>query len=259
MAVAALIAGILGVTIFFGVAAIFALIFGYVARGQIKRSQGLEGGSGMAMTGIVLGWVGTIISLLLIVLAFAGAIALFGLAQSDEFRDGVESTIEDVAGAVVEESLTDVSEAEAECTPVESYPSMGAEHIRPGESHEPYNSNPPTSGPHWAVPADAGFYEPSSVVEPEMVVHNLEHGQIVIWYRPHVNPFLEEQVETLVAQEPQATLGVPYEDMNEGYNIVITSWTKARACVSASQQVVDDFRRRFQGRSPEPLTPRFRG
>lgn len=256
MAIAALIAGILGVTILFGIAAVFALIFGYVARSQIKRSQGLEGGSGMAMAGIVLGWIGTLLSLVFVALLFAGAIALFGWAQSDGFQNAVDKGVEYIA----EGSLDEVTERDAGCTRVERYPDLGREHIEEGETAQ-YNSNPPTSGPHYGVPAETGFYAPDSGIEPERVVHNLEHGQIVIWYRPGVEDlgFLQEQVESLVAQEPLATIGAPYAEMNEGYNIVITSWGKARACVNASQVVVDDFRRRFQGDAPEPLTPPFDG
>ena len=33
----------------------------------------------------------------------------------------------------------------------------GAQHVKEGESHEPYNSNPPTSGPHWADVAGPGI------------------------------------------------------------------------------------------------------
>lgn len=256
MSVASLISGILGLTIFFGIGSVAALIFGYVGRGQIKRSQGQESGNGMAIAGIVMGWIGVLVSVVLVVLLFAGSIALFNWSQSDDFQD----VVDDGVGIIADASLDEITEADAQCTVIEEYPNQGQEHINDGETAQ-YNSNPPTSGPHYGVPAEPGFYEPDSGIEPERLVHNLEHGQIVIWYRPGAEDlgFLEQQVEELVAQEPQATVGAPYPGMNEGYNIVITSWTKARACVNASQEVVDDFRRQFQGKAPEPLTPPFKG
>lgn len=54
-------------------------------------------------------------------------------------------------------------------------------HIERGESHEPYSTDPPTSGPHYDEPAKAGFY----VVAPpdEELVHSLEHGYVIISYR----------------------------------------------------------------------------
>ena len=256
MAIAALISGIVGLVICFGIGSIAALIFGYVARGQIKRSQGQESGNGMAIAGIVMGWIGVVLSLIFIGLFAAGSIALFSFASSDEF----ENAVDDGVGMIADASLEDVTEEDAKCTAIEKYPNQGQDHINEGQTAQ-YNSNPPTSGPHYDVPAEPGFYEPESGIEPERLVHNLEHGQIVIWYRPGANDLglLEEQVRELVAQEPNATVGAPYPGMNEGYNIVITSWTKARACVNASQEVVDDFRRQFQGVAPEPLTPPFKG
>jgi hypothetical protein len=40
-----------------GVGSILAVVFGFVARTQIRNSQGRQGGDGLAMAGIVLGFV----------------------------------------------------------------------------------------------------------------------------------------------------------------------------------------------------------
>jgi hypothetical protein len=37
---------------------ILALVFGYIARRQIDESGGTQGGRGMAIAGIILGWIG---------------------------------------------------------------------------------------------------------------------------------------------------------------------------------------------------------
>jgi hypothetical protein len=47
---------VLGIVWVYWIGSILALVFGYVARNQI-RERG-EGGDGMAIAGIVLGWVG---------------------------------------------------------------------------------------------------------------------------------------------------------------------------------------------------------
>ena len=57
---------------------------------------------------------------------------------------------------------------------------QGQEHLQDGETHEPYNSDPPTSGPHSSSPAQPGFYD--TPVPDENVVHNLEHGYVVVSY-----------------------------------------------------------------------------
>jgi hypothetical protein len=69
LAVASLIAGFLWIG-WFG--SILAVIFGHIALGQINRSGGREGGSGLAIAGLVLGYMG--VATLLLVLLVAGGI-----------------------------------------------------------------------------------------------------------------------------------------------------------------------------------------
>ncbi len=57
---------------------------------------------------------------------------------------------------------------------------QGHNHINEGEPHDPYNSEPPSSGPHYANPAQAGFYDQAPA--DEFLVHDLEHGYVIIWY-----------------------------------------------------------------------------
>ena len=64
--------------------------------------------------------------------------------------------------------------------PGERIPIQGADHIARGQVHAAYNSDPPTSGPHYVDTLDAGFYETPQL--DELLVHNLEHGHIVISY-----------------------------------------------------------------------------
>ena len=68
MAIASLVLGILWI---YWVGSVLALIFGYVARQQI-RERG-EGGDGMAVAGIVLGWIGVAVAALLVVFVGIGA------------------------------------------------------------------------------------------------------------------------------------------------------------------------------------------
>lgn len=145
--------------------------------------------------------------------------------------------------------------AQADCDDVEETESAGRDHIEEGAPHEPYSTDPPTSGPHYEVPANAGFYsEPIAV---EQLIHNLEHGQIVIYYSPELSETEVQQLQEIVDQEPIATLAVPYSNVESGY--VMTAWTASQTCEEVSSAAVDEFRRQFQGKSPEPLTPEFSG
>jgi hypothetical protein len=72
LAVAAMVLGILWI---YWIGSTLALVFGYVAKGQIDRSAGRQTGRGVAIAGIVLGWIGF------------GFLALF-LVLAVAFRDG---------------------------------------------------------------------------------------------------------------------------------------------------------------------------
>ena len=68
LAIASMVLGILWL---YWIGSILAIVFGYVALGQIKRQPGMQG-RGMAIAGIVLGWVG-VAMIVLGLLFFAAA------------------------------------------------------------------------------------------------------------------------------------------------------------------------------------------
>lgn len=77
LAIASMVLGILWV---YWIGSILALVFGYVAKGQINASGGQQGGKGMAIAGIVLGWVGVGVLCISIVVLILGAGAATTLA-----------------------------------------------------------------------------------------------------------------------------------------------------------------------------------
>jgi hypothetical protein len=70
MAVASLVLGIAGLTVLPLIASAFALIFGYMARREIRQRPDETSGHGVAVAGIVLGWIG--IGLLIVGLVLGG-------------------------------------------------------------------------------------------------------------------------------------------------------------------------------------------
>ncbi len=149
-----------------------------------------------------------------------------------------------------------VAASEANCTERESFESEGNQHVDLGVPVQ-YEANPPTTGNHWPpeAVADPGFSE--DPIEPEQLVHNQEHGQIVIWYNPDASDEILGQIEDLVDQESQATIGAPWDDIEEPYNVVLSAWDGESdegvqmSCERPSQQVFNDWREDFQGRGPE--------
>jgi hypothetical protein len=73
-AVISLVAGILGWTLLPLLGSLAAIIFGHMARGEIRRSNGQLDGDGLAVTGLVLGW----LSAALWVLGILAFIVFFG-------------------------------------------------------------------------------------------------------------------------------------------------------------------------------------
>lgn len=75
MAIASLVSGIANFVFLPGIAAVLAVIFGHMARGQIRRTG--ESGNGMAIAGLVLGYVGIalavlgLLAVIIVVIAFA--------------------------------------------------------------------------------------------------------------------------------------------------------------------------------------------
>jgi uncharacterized membrane protein len=74
LAVASLVLGILGFFALPLVAPILALVFGYVALSQIKKANGWLTGRGMAIAGVVLGWLG-LVTMIAVVVALALAMS----------------------------------------------------------------------------------------------------------------------------------------------------------------------------------------
>ena len=65
-----MVLGILGFVVC-GVGAILALVFGYKARREIDASGGTQKGRGMAVAGIVLGWVWVGLIVVVVIIALA--------------------------------------------------------------------------------------------------------------------------------------------------------------------------------------------
>lgn len=69
--------------------------------------------------------------------------------------------------------------------PGQAVPDLGREHLPAGTKVQ-YNSNPPTSGPHFAEWERAGIYD--QPLTDGKLVHSLEHGYIIISYNCDASP-----------------------------------------------------------------------
>jgi hypothetical protein len=187
----------------------------------------------------------------LITIAIAAVVAILVVTLIVQQRNGKSPNGQDFG----------VSAAQASCLPVEHPKPLEGIHIPFGKTHKPYNTSPPTSGPHYPqpiAPIDPGFY--STAQTPEKVVHNLEHGNIVIWYNPDAPEQTKSAIRDAVNEVPGYSLATPYDNMKPGYDVALTAWAQLQFCKQISKQVVDDFRTKYQGRgasTEEGLSPTF--
>ena len=101
-------------------------------------------------------------------------------------------------------------------------PIEGSGHVDEGVRVD-YNSTPPTSGEHWPRWADCGFYLES--LPDERIVHNLEHGNIVVSYN-FANPAQVTELREALQDESQfGSWGVArqYDDISNG-KVALSAW-----------------------------------
>ena len=108
-----------------------------------------------------------------------------------------------------------------------NFPSQGRNHIPVGTSAKSFNSNPPTSGDHWSqsgvAPTAWGIYD--QPVADETLVHNLEHGGIVIQYRPTAAPSTVNQLNQFVQSLPNYPQGYILAPRNNlPATITLSAW-----------------------------------
>ena len=125
----------------------------------------------------------------------------------------------------------------------------------------PYSSLPATSGPHWE-PSGIAQWGVYSTPQPEtQLIHNLEHGGIVIWYDPEA--LTVESIDALTAYvENQNASGVSgrYKFILSPWGgseplpapVVATSWRWSLNLDTAGIDAIDAFAREHYGNAPEP-------
>jgi hypothetical protein len=107
--------------------------------------------------------------------------------------------------------------------PGDFYASLGNEHIPTAETpHVPYNSDPPTSGPHLPYIAPWGVH--TRPIAKELQVHNLEDGGVVVNFKPQCTDQVLAGLRTIVERYPDHVLLAPYPGLDRC--IALTAWTR---------------------------------
>jgi Protein of unknown function (DUF3105) len=108
-------------------------------------------------------------------------------------------------------------------------------HLEAGASYD-YPEHPPTSGPHdpTPLPDEPRVYDDVSTYRETQAVHSLEHGSVIIYYRPSSDPqgLPGNVVDALkpVAEQDRATYLIPYSQLPSGTALAYTAWNKLLRC-----------------------------
>lgn len=127
--------------------------------------------------------------------------------------------------------------------------SLGGQHIAPSQEHLPYNSNPPSSGPHYVNPQPAGIYEQELL--DETVVHSLEHGGVWLTYK---SDLAKDQIDALknVARRNRAKVILSPREKNDS-PVALVSWTRILKLDSVDEQAIKRFIRANRDHAPETV------
>jgi len=86
-----------------------------------------------------------------------------------------------------------------------------------------YSTTPPTSGDHWALWADCGFYE--EALSDERVTHNLEHSDIVVSYNLNTPEEVAQLRKVLDGIDLSPVWGVTrFYDKIEPGTVAVAAW-----------------------------------
>ncbi|MGZ9221503.1 MAG: DUF3105 domain-containing protein [Anaerolineales bacterium] len=130
-------------------------------------------------------------------------------------------------------------------------------HIPADSDPGQYNSDPPTSGPHYAEEARAGFYDNNNYKFPAgYLVHNLEHGYVIFWYncdlldetgcadlKGQIQSVMDDLGGTKLIAYPWPSIAVP---------LVMTSWGRLQRFEIFDLEQAKAFYRSNLNKSPEP-------
>lgn len=134
-----------------------------------------------------------------------------------------------------------------------SKPLLGKEISIQGRNHLPvgtkinYNSNPPAAGQHYPETAHAGIY--NKAPEDGYLVHSLEHGAIILWYRSDLSAADIEKLKKIFNQMSGKIIMTPRKSLD--VSVALTSWGRLLKLQSINEKQIKAFFKTNIDRAPE--------
>ncbi|HEY4410681.1 MAG TPA: DUF3105 domain-containing protein [Acidimicrobiia bacterium] len=122
----------------------------------------------------------------------------------------------------------------------------------PGQKHVPlatYTVDPPSGGDHDPVPSPAGFYDGTDVPGDGHLVHSLEHGFVIVWYRSGAVAAATLDGLRDLAAKHRWVLVAPRPSMAPA--LAATAWHRRLLCPDGATGPIGSFVAAFRNQGPE--------
>jgi hypothetical protein len=123
-------------------------------------------------------------------------------------------------------------------TGVKTYPEAGRQHLSGNQQPSNWNSNPPTSGDHLGTPLPPGVYDNEQ--DMRALVHNLEHGYVVILYKGIPEDQREELTKFAEARSGSKLVLAPWSGLDAD-GVALTAWRNLELLQRVNMDVVQAF------------------
>jgi Protein of unknown function (DUF3105) len=216
---------------------------------EAKAAEARKRMIGYGVAGVL--GVGLLVAIVLIATAGGGGGGKKASGGSKAYPSGFD---------VPKQKITDLKQAAAaaQCQ-LKSFKSTGRNHV---QGNVKYNSNPPTNGDHFPVPAEDGAYAKAPPIT--HLVHVLEHGRIIMWFKPGAPAKVRGTLKAVFDDDPYQMVLTP-NTTHMPYEVAASAWGREPtpngrgyllACPKYTDGVPDAiraFRDEHRGNGPEAI------
>jgi hypothetical protein len=200
--------------------------------------------------------------LLAILVVVALIVLLAGGDSGDSAKGDVNAVFPDGGSFPEQKDFEVASAARAARCELRDVKGKGvATHTTSLDDRVKYNTNPPTTGRHYEIPAQDGIY--GEAPQDEALVHGLEHGRVIVWVKPTLPKEQRADLRALVDDDSYQMFLVPRRNMP--YAVAATAWNADPAPEGTGRMLLCDevndktfdalaaFRDEHRSQGPEPI------